>query len=967
MVRPFFFLALWLGAGGMLWAQGFSPWNNRNHPELRWQRLESAHFRIVYPAHLRQTALQAAVVAESTLAALSRNLNGFIPRRRLGLYLSDTDEITNGYASPTGNAFVWVHVPDAAELFSGPEKWVRKVVAHEIAHLLHLEATRTRLGLWGYVLGRPLPRSFAEGLAQYWTESWDVLRGDLWLRTAAFDGRLSYGDGQSAWSGRLLYAVGHSQVRYLAQQYGDSVLSRLLRYRNRLGLYDFPSAFRFATGLDRHQFEESWRRTVLRHYVFQETQSPPLPRGRQDRWTSGPRYVHEVRYSRDTQWVALSGLWDLDDRERGLWVRRADPRSPFRLIARGVEPYFGLHPEGRAVVYAKTVRDKHGGLIRDLFLTDLQTGRTRRLTRGARAAYPDWSPDGSWIVYVRSEGQAANLWRIRPDGTDAEPLTRFSDDTQCLHPRYSPDGRYIAFTLFDAVGNREIALLDVERLLVLLLTLDPPDDRAPVWSPDGRWIAFTSYRSGVPNIYRLPVVGNRRPEALTRFAYGTRVQAWLPSGELVAIVTASRGYDHVYRLPVREAIGDPDSLSSPWGTWTQHRPPHIPPIAPSVPDSGLVRFEGPYRSWRYIRPLIGGLLPWYASPRNWGVAGLSIWMEPLGQHTLLGLGAFVLPRPRRSLFLFTYRNAQLEPTITFSVGRLPSYVAFSEKGELALETATYTELNLRLPINALDAPPQQAAAGLRLRHAKYETPHPEAFRSWPEAIRPGYGILSELVLWGAVRYEAPYGLGTILPLSARGLRLQYRLSGPLWGSRSNRFRVDVDAFLSHPIGRGWVLYGRTLMAYRSGADLPREYIGFSRGDYVSIAPSGLPVQTSAFGELWPYRPRVRGYRSLAYGERMGFGTLELRKLLTRSARTTFFGIIQLGGLSGAAFLEGGILWDRTGRTVTQRLGAGVEIKNELRVGTIRIAHAFGLAWPLTAGASRPREGYYRIQASLPVW
>ena len=55
-------------------AQGFSYFNGRNHPEIDWQVAETAHFKLVYPAHLSGIEAEAAAVAEATYAALSENL-----------------------------------------------------------------------------------------------------------------------------------------------------------------------------------------------------------------------------------------------------------------------------------------------------------------------------------------------------------------------------------------------------------------------------------------------------------------------------------------------------------------------------------------------------------------------------------------------------------------------------------------------------------------------------------------------------------------------------------------------------------------------------------------------------------------------------------------------------------------------------------------------------------------------------
>src|SRR5690625_5930431 len=109
----------------------------------------------------------------------------------MSLYISDVDEISNGFAAPVGDgyAMIWVNVQDYAESWTGREKWLRKVIAHELAHLYHFRAVRTPLGLLGGGLGTPVPDFWAEGLAQYMTETWDAQRGDRWLRRASVDSR----------------------------------------------------------------------------------------------------------------------------------------------------------------------------------------------------------------------------------------------------------------------------------------------------------------------------------------------------------------------------------------------------------------------------------------------------------------------------------------------------------------------------------------------------------------------------------------------------------------------------------------------------------------------------------------------------------------------------------------------------------------------------------------------------------
>ncbi|HYE56957.1 MAG TPA: hypothetical protein VD948_00555, partial [Rhodothermales bacterium] len=146
--------------------QGFSIYNLRNHPELRWCEAETAHFLIRYPDRLAGIENQAAPIAESTYVALSHNL-GVTFDRKIPIYLSDEDEIVNGFATPVqgGYTMIWVHQNAVAAGWTGRDKWLRRVIPHELTHLFHYRAVRSSVGLIGLGLGDALPRFWTEGLA----------------------------------------------------------------------------------------------------------------------------------------------------------------------------------------------------------------------------------------------------------------------------------------------------------------------------------------------------------------------------------------------------------------------------------------------------------------------------------------------------------------------------------------------------------------------------------------------------------------------------------------------------------------------------------------------------------------------------------------------------------------------------------------------------------------------------------
>ncbi len=140
--------------------------------------------------------------------------------------------------------------------------------------------------------------------------------------------------------------------------------------------------------------------------------------------------------------------------------------------------------------------------IKEIYISDYDGENQRRVTVGKTLNIaPRWSPDGRSIAYTsyrRGGGQTfiSNIFQ----GT-LEEMTKGEKVGENWLPAWSPDGTRIAFTS-TRDGNPEIYVANRDGSNVRRLTNHPSIDITPTWSPSGTQIAFTSDRSGGPQIYR---------------------------------------------------------------------------------------------------------------------------------------------------------------------------------------------------------------------------------------------------------------------------------------------------------------------------------------------------------------------------------------------------------------------------------------------------------------------------------
>jgi eukaryotic-like serine/threonine-protein kinase len=147
------------------------------------------------------------------------------------------------------------------------------------------------------------------------------------------------------------------------------------------------------------------------------------------------------------------------------------------------------------------------------------------------ACQPDWSPDGSQIVFVspclakRDTYPGSSLFIINASGTGLVPLTTLPGGD--YDPAWSPNGKQIAFTSLRE-GRSNIFVYNLADNSVIRLSSPANYERRAAWSPDGKQIAYESNRSGSVQIWVMSAEGENARMFSDANAGPSSMPAWAP-------------------------------------------------------------------------------------------------------------------------------------------------------------------------------------------------------------------------------------------------------------------------------------------------------------------------------------------------------------------------------------------------------------------------------------------------------
>jgi eukaryotic-like serine/threonine-protein kinase len=185
-----------------------------------------------------------------------------------------------------------------------------------------------------------------------------------------------------------------------------------------------------------------------------------------------------------------------------VWVDRKNQVQPLGAPPRRYSSP-ELSPDGKRVAVSIFT-----GNHVDIWVYEIPHGTLTRLTFDENSTAPLWSADGKRIAFRSTLGVASGIRSKPADGSGTEETLASGPGLIQVPTSWSPDGKFLAYHSVGAETGRDIFVLPLQgdrKTQPFLVTKF--DELQPRFSPDGRWIAYTSNESGQFEVYVQPFPG----------------------------------------------------------------------------------------------------------------------------------------------------------------------------------------------------------------------------------------------------------------------------------------------------------------------------------------------------------------------------------------------------------------------------------------------------------------------------
>lgn len=972
-----------------LFSQGLWMMNNRVHSELDWTTMKTEHFNIHYHNGIEDIGLKGATIAEQVIPILMKQME-LTELPIIDVIFTTEDEVLNGYAVFTNQTFIWVDQNDAS-IWLEDEKWLFQVLSHELQHIVFMNAVKTWMTEpWSMSIFGQIPSWFIEGLAEYYTERWRPFRADLSHKYHVLTNTTSKMDP---------HHDGYSKVLYLAEKFGDEAIVKIVKFRNKFKLLNFKKAFKKATGVSLSVFEEDWRRTINTYYYGYRSQkeaieelgeTATLPIDKMSTFLISPDSLKIAIIGRDDHkqfdnsfFIATRDTskiknkkfsFDFDfsklfnSNKKDSIIKWKKPNFDKSEIDYGrFHSHLSWSMDNTKIAFSKYRRGQYGSMLWDVKVYDTEIEKAEWITDNMRATYPTWL-NNEEIVFIAHQNSTANIYKINITTNKTTQLTKFLGDISVVTPALSPDGNALVFAMAPESGNMDLYLLNLKNNAIERLTQHPAVDYLPVWEPNGNRIAYTSHASSTPNIHVLELENNITHQ-ITDVGDAVWTHQWTPTDSTLLLRTLP-DIDTTRLVMInldRKLTTTNLNIRNRYSSWMTKSPDN--PLNPiNYSDIPEINSTQEYFFLNHIKHLTSIIFP-FPFP-----FGETAWTDALGKHQFIFNGGSYDYEGNYPFGGINYINAQHGPLwginlnynqdfkfrnydgsatgltevkngIKFWASH-PFNAGESLSSNHSITSSFYLgELNI---YNVKDYKDSTMANGL---DTLILIDHEFNDNSLPKPEGGNLGIFSIGYNYLSRRGHRDNGY---FPNQGFGIDVKLDFADKKLMSDFNYTQLSIDGFNNYKMGE-IVFYSRLKGVMQTGKPPAQDKVNFSTDEATYVPMIGIT-------ESLPENINLRGSSQFRTGNRLLFGTLELRqKLLEGDLPINILGFTG-GDITGAIISDFGNVWNGNNQQGNFISTIGYELKISFKSGGMpMMIFAYGFADEIKNNSNlEDYKHYYRM-------
>lgn len=552
--------------------------NGQDPASLRWNKIDTRHYRLIFPESFRPEAQRLANLLDYSFDFVNYSLKS--NPRKIPVVIHNQSTFSNGMVVWAPKRVEFYTVPDPN---SWPQDELEQLVSHELRHVAQIEKINRRFtGTLGYITGE-LAAGGLSAMIPLWFMEGDAVSSET-LMSHSGRGRLpSFEMGVRAISlerGEMYrydksllgsfknyvpdwYEYGYQVTAWSRKQYGIDLWNHALEKVAGYPFFINPvnvSFWKEAKLTKRRLYDSAF---VHLHETWTKQDEDINPTPFENLTPNKPKAFTSYRFPRylndSTLVVERSGIDDINR-----FVRISQDGKEQVMHTPGYYQSVRLSAGGKKIVWAETVYDERweNRTFSVIKLFDPETGREWTMTRRSRYFAPDISPDGKTVAAVRNEPDNTSFIDIIDVKHDRLTASYgLPGNISFFKPVWRDTSHLLVIVLTDR--GKEIRELDVQNNRWSVKFEGGYQDIQAVW-PAGKYILFHSTFSGIDNIYAVDTT-NAEVSRVTSSRFGATDPCVSPDGkEIVYADYSSHGYN-LARIPFDPALWEPLRSVNPPG------------------------------------------------------------------------------------------------------------------------------------------------------------------------------------------------------------------------------------------------------------------------------------------------------------------------------------------------------------------------------------------------------------------